>query len=194
MSNGWRSFIPYSTNAVSLTESKVGASMTWEWSKQQQENVGCQLASQSLSSHLSKPVAQGSNNSIKIGNYKRSKSWTPRFTRFTNTETPLYKGDKLIHKFFKIIKHKGSWNCSACHQALHYTRLILILLPSILILFFKLSLSFMLNHIKVLYKFNAHYAILYSILQQRWRQQQQQQHKQRQEQQHISTKHISWAK
>jgi hypothetical protein len=60
---------------------------------------------------------------------------------------------------------------------------------STLILSSKLSLSFMLHHIKVLYKFNAHYAILYSILWRRW---QQQQHKRRQ--QHIGTKHISQAK
>jgi len=55
---------------------------------------------------------------LKWGNYKWSKSWT---MRFTNTATPLYEGDKLIHKFFTIIKNKGSWNCSACHQALHYS-------------------------------------------------------------------------
>lgn len=114
-----------SSHTVAMLSALLNPKLELQWPEsglnKQQENAGCQLASQILSSHLSKPVAQGSNNGIKMGNYKRSKSWTLRFTRFTNTETPLYEGDELIHKVFTIIKNKGSWNCSACHQALHYS-------------------------------------------------------------------------
>jgi hypothetical protein len=95
-----------SFHTVAMLSALLNPKLELQWPEsglnEQKENAGCQFASQILSSHLSKPMAQGSNNGTKMGELQMVKILnTEVHKHWDSTVRGWWAHPQILHNYKK---------------------------------------------------------------------------------------------